>query len=244
MTAVFREPFPPKRKDKCFCNSGLRFKSCCGNSSLNRNPPYGVKIVESYLDSSSCDDIVQKLSTFEGEALTILDLERTTKEKIVRIIDDRRVTDKVLLGDYQSEINKLVELSLKNQIEPNLDVKIEWYERPTVLRYHPNGFYQAHADSDNYDTERQLWRQDLDRDISLLIYLNDDYEGGTLYFPYFDYRIKPQKGMLVYFPSDSRYFHAAESLISGTRYAIVSWSAILGNKKVRKMMPEEGIKFV
>lgn len=36
--------------------------------------------------------------------------------------------------------------------------------------------------------------------ISNLIYLNEDYEGGELYFPHHNLKIKPEKGMLVSFP--------------------------------------------
>jgi hypothetical protein len=30
--------------------------------------------------------------------------------------------------------------------------------------------------------------------------------------------------MMIAFPSDHRYIHAAEPLISGTRFAVVSWA--------------------
>jgi hypothetical protein len=36
--------------------------------------------------------------------------------------------------------------------------------------------------------------------ISNLIYLNDNYDGGELYFPHHDLKIKPEPGMLISFP--------------------------------------------
>jgi hypothetical protein len=38
--------------------------------------------------------------------------------------------------------------------------------------------------------------------ISNLIYLNDNYDGGELYFPHHDLKIKPEPGMLISFPGN------------------------------------------
>ena len=43
--------------------------------------------------------------------------------------------------------------------------------------------------------------------------------------------------MLVAFPSDHRYLHAAETIESGNRYALVSWAAIRGSQRVNPEPP-------
>ena len=82
----------------------------------------------------------------------------------------------------------------------------------------------AHSDSEYWDEGSHTWKRSLDRDYSILIYLNEGFEGGALFFPNFDYRIAPKRGMMIAFPSDHRYLHAAEPLISGKRFAVVSWA--------------------
>lgn len=57
--------------------------------------------------------------------------------------------------------------------------------------------------------------------VSVVAYLNDDYEGGEIYFPRFDLTIKPKKGDIVVFPSTYIYEHASQDMISGTKYAVV-----------------------
>jgi hypothetical protein len=52
-------------------------------------------------------------------------------------------------------------------------------------------------------------------------YVNDDYEGGELYFPRFNLTLKPKKGDVMVFPSTYIYEHASNNMISGTKYAIV-----------------------
>ena len=73
----------------------------------------------------------------------------------------------------------------------------------------------------------------------LQLYLDDDYEGGELEFPNFNFKMRPRAGMLVYFPSDSRYRHSALAVTSGTRHAIVTWMSLEGVEKVRTAMPEK-----
>jgi predicted 2-oxoglutarate/Fe(II)-dependent dioxygenase YbiX len=73
----------------------------------------------------------------------------------------------------------------------------------------------------------------VDRDISLLIYLNDEYDGGELDFKRLSYTLRPQAGMLVWFPSDIRYEHMAKLVTRGCRYALVSWAAASGVERVQ-----------
>lgn len=64
--------------------------------------------------------------------------------------------------------------------------------------------------------------QDGDEDLvySLCTYLNDDYEGGELYFPNQDITIKPKAGSLVMFPSQMPYVHEVKPVTNGVRYMV------------------------
>lgn len=52
------------------------------------------------------------------------------------------------------------------------------------------------------------------------LYLNENYEGGSLYFDDLNLIIKPKTGMLIISPG--KYKHGVTKLISGTRYSIGS----------------------
>lgn len=54
--------------------------------------------------------------------------------------------------------------------------------------------------------------------ISVLLYLNDNYQGGELYFKEFNLTVKPLAGSIVIFPSLPPYYHASLPLISGVKY--------------------------
>jgi hypothetical protein len=74
--------------------------------------------------------------------------------------------------------------------------------------------------------------------VSIVIYLNDDYEGGEIYFPRLDnLKIKPKAGDIVVFPSIFIYEHASEEMINGTKYAVVIMSDYNDRDSVNRRVP-------
>jgi predicted 2-oxoglutarate/Fe(II)-dependent dioxygenase YbiX len=88
-----------------------------------------------------------------------------------------------------------------------------WHENYNMLRYRGGQEYKAHYDGATFDG----------RSVSAIVYLNDDYSGGEVEFTNFQVKIKPQKGMLLLFPSNYAYTHIAHPVTSGTKYALVTW---------------------
>ncbi|MEM1080688.1 MAG: 2OG-Fe(II) oxygenase [Pseudomonadota bacterium] len=247
MTAVIppivRDPFPPGRSEPCFCGNGLRFKRCCGQLGMfpGRPVPFGIGIVEHFVSNEDCDALCEHAAECSANWLEVVDVEKSTAEQVVRRMDDRRVTERVNMGEHQVQLDRWMRAALEQVIEPAVQRTFEWYEQPQLLKYSKGGLYQGHADSDNYNPDRDVWQKELDRDISLLIYLSDDYEGGSLYFQHFDYTLQPRKGMLVYFPSDVRYKHEAQPVTAGLRYAVVSWAAFRDEPRVQAQSPHHSI---
>jgi len=86
-----------------------------------------------------------------------------------------------------------------------------------LLKYGVGGKYEIHTDHYTY----------LPRHLSVIMNLNDDYEGGDLVFT--DQkekeikRLKLGKGSIVFFPSNFMYPHSIQPITKGTRYSIVAW---------------------
>jgi predicted 2-oxoglutarate/Fe(II)-dependent dioxygenase YbiX len=53
---------------------------------------------------------------------------------------------------------------------------------------------------------------------SSVVYLNEDYEGGELWFPKQDYRTKPATGTLILFPATIMYPHEVAEITGGNKY--------------------------
>jgi hypothetical protein len=54
----------------------------------------------------------------------------------------------------------------------------------------------------------------------IVLYLNDDFVGGELFYPNLNLELKPKKGMLVIHSAQSKYAHGVAEVISGIRYGI------------------------
>lgn len=100
--------------------------------------------------------------------------------------------------------------------EFGLDISINDIEGLTLLKYEEGGFYTRHVDS----------CKTAFREISAIIMLNDDYEGGSLKFYDANKEIKEvtkKAGRLIMWPSCSLFPHQAMPVMKGTRFVIVTW---------------------
>lgn len=71
-----------------------------------------------------------------------------------------------------------------------------------------------------------------DPNISVVLYLNDDYEGGEINFPKQDVTIKPEAGSIVIFPSVDPYYHQSMPVVSGIKYMCPGFWRKINNANV------------
>ena len=89
----------------------------------------------------------------------------------------------------------------------------------TPLLYEEGGFYKVHTDH----------HATIPRTISVIVFLNNDYEGGELNFheptdkSKITKTIKPHPGRIVMWPSNFLYPHSVSKGSKGRRYTLVSW---------------------
>lgn len=119
---------------------------------------------------------------------------------------------------YQS-IHQIYDEHLK----PIYDKSMKHVEPPQFLRYDVSEHYDVHNDSESY-VDGRLARV-VERDVSILMYLNDDYDGGQIEFTKLGLTLKPKAGMLLAFPSYLEFEHKVHPVTRGVRYNIVSWVA-------------------
>ncbi|WP_455221856.1 2OG-Fe(II) oxygenase [Kaarinaea lacus] len=230
--------FQPASNDACYCGSRKSFSTCCGSTEAIRPPPYGLFMFENYLDREFVQDLTAFANEQAGQRLMVIDNDQSTPDNIVKVEDQRRIAERVNLGKRQREINDLVKSIFVELADKCFGKSLDWIESPDLMRYREGGHYIKHADSQNMDLATRMWSKVIDRDLSMLIYLNGDYEGGELSFYKLNYQIRPRAGAVVLFPSDHRFLHQAESVTKGIRYAIVSWASVKGIEKVAQTPPE------
>jgi len=115
-----------------------------------------------------------------------------------------------------------------------LEYKMKFVQdKPFLYIVHPTGTYiDPHTDildidepdyeNDTYESQIEKYPYLWSGHLSVLGYLNDDYEGGELSFGGWNYTYKPVAGDLVIFPSNYMYTHRAMPVTSGTKYALAT----------------------
>jgi Rps23 Pro-64 3,4-dihydroxylase Tpa1-like proline 4-hydroxylase len=89
---------------------------------------------------------------------------------------------------------------------------LQYWEAFNFIKYGPGQHFMEHHDHGfSYNCT-----------VSLVGYVNDDYEGGELYFRLQNLTVKPEAGDLFIFPSNYMYAHQAMPVTSGLKYSIVT----------------------
>lgn len=168
------------------------------------------------------------VSNFEDEA------ETETVEWVVntKIRDTQQVH---LPDDVAQRLDGIVDASILAFINPYFQVEVRDSEPSQILHYGVGGHYIPHVDAETLykdDIGLEMWEKTLDRDLSVVYFLNDDFAGGELFFPALDLVVTAEAGTLVCFPSDHNYIHGVKPVTSGHRYTVVTWMRVKGTPSV------------
>lgn len=85
----------------------------------------------------------------------------------------------------------------------------------------PGAFASDHSDNSELDGTPNAWRENK---LVTIIYLNDNYEGGNLYFRDHNISIAPEAGSMICFDVGIENVHGVTTIDSGDRYTmLLSW---------------------
>ena len=118
----------------------------------------------------------------------------------------RPIVDDIWQDAYDTQLPAVTDYCKMYNVEMN------YWEAMNIVKYGPGQHFQEHADHG--------WSYICT--VSLVGYLNDDYEGGELSFGKLGISFKPKAGDLYIFPSTYLFSHRAMPVTSGQKYSIVT----------------------
>ena len=197
------------------------------------NPLSYILIRPNVINSQGIQEIIHHIQSSTAEDLSVFDPEKTNLTgKTSWIVDkETRDTQIVSMDNLYPKIEDLFRNTVKNIINPFYEIQVDSSEIPQILSYGIGGHYNPHIDGESiWMTPRgeKIWKKSTDRDLSIVFFLNNDFEGGDFVFPDLKVRVRPEPGMMVCFPSNHHYMHGVEPVTRGKRYSIVSWSTVKG----------------
>jgi hypothetical protein len=190
------------------------------------NPAIGLNIYENAVSKEKCNSYINTLESKLNGQTRYSWKEATVTNSAKPIKSARDCSDfkykHTDLGPVNDENIELIEMhqDLYNIVKSCVDdyanywgINVVYYEAFNFVKYNgPGQQFKIHADhGPAYNTT-----------VSVVVYLNDDYEGGELYFPRLDKLVyKPKIGDIAIFPSNYIYEHASRDMINGIKYSVV-----------------------
>lgn len=179
------------------------------NKSLSKNihnKTDNIFIFNDIITHEQCDHIIETMESYFRKK--DYDIEKWEPNRNVNCIFKRSINEfDKLVYDI---IHELVKKLKKYNIDINEDTGYCYRKIFGPTRYHKDGIY------DNNNKKN--------RNMSVIICLNEHYEGGEFYFPQQDRKIKLKKGNIIAFPPYWTHPHMTYPLLNNTyRYTINTW---------------------
>lgn len=212
-----------------------------------------ILIRPNVINSQGLQEILQHIKFSPAEDLSVFDPDKTNATGQTSWVVDKQTRDTqiVPMGNLYPKIEDLLRNVVREIINPFYQAEVDSSEIPQVLSYSVGGHYKPHIDAESiWVTPRgeKIWKKSTDRDLSMVFFLNDDFEGGDFVFPDLKVRVRPEPGMMVCFPSNHHYMHGVEPVTRGKRYSIVTWATVKGfpsmNEVNQNLSREYGVPVV
>ena len=173
------------------------------NKKMNNLAPGIEEFENDYLRCEELIDYAEKESKWaKGTAGSAADPKIRITD--VHVLDGKTDLHQTLVRNYFS--------AARTYIKEYSGCQVSDLEPLRVARYGVDGHYAVHTDA-----------RDGNRVLSSVLYLNDNFEGGELYFPRFDVTYKPKAGSLLLFPSNYPYEHGSKPVTQGKKYCVLAW---------------------
>ncbi len=179
-----------------------------------------IRIVDDFLTDAECEHIIN-LATPEFKKSPLMAEENIVGEGRTSYTSNFHIfpNDEVL-ANIRKKASELVKMP---------ESHFEFFQ---CVSYNPNQEYQSHYDT--FDEKSERGKKEIEargqRKYTMLAYLNDDFEGGSTYFPNVDLLVQPKKRRVAIFNNLNEQgqiipsaFHAGLPVTTGRKYAINIW---------------------
>ena len=204
----------------------------------------GIIVIDDFITSEESDglvSIIEKPKCYEKEYYSKYIVSGSIKDplKLLKVNDKiylqptvlREKNINIIFNNVQKRIQRVLSssrLSIDCSIIEKRTVATSYYadsEWPApdckVFMGEPAVSVNDHSQFINYSGD---WAPNYVglRLYSTHIFINDDFEGGNITFPQYNFDVAPKRNRLVCFPSDRNYIHATR-LINGASFLLTTW---------------------
>jgi hypothetical protein len=159
-----------------------------------------------------------------------------SKKEYTNIPEDKYWNDRIIyFSDFDENIKKMIiEIvdRMKNFLKKEYNFNSDIYpDEIQFTRLFDGMDNPDHCDDMSYsETQKEIYGH---RYFGCVIYLNNDFEGGELYYTNYDIKIKPEPGLLAVHLGDLNHKHGVSRMKGNTRYSLASFWTFDKNKALK-----------
>ena len=185
----------------------------------------GILVYRNAIDENALSRLIDKYGDQMRPGTSGYSENGQLKEEVYTVIRDVQlcvIDDEQIKRDLDNCVYDYTITSIDGYTLTNIDFKSIKSEALQFLKYEKDGHFVYHIDAPSAVTYHVDSSVIYNRVLSAIIYFNDDYNGGELFFPLFNIKHKPKAKDIVIFPSGIPYGHQVLP-VEGLRYALVTW---------------------
>jgi len=195
-----------------------------------------IFIADSIFSKEHCNEILEEFKNEEKwnvAKISIAKENKTGKDDIIGVVDiSQRNAFNVTFKDFDMSkkprtLQSLVKLQKQVSSFTTNEFGLEFnqFGNEQLIKYPQGGLFKAHTDTHRNNSHRAF---------TIILYLNDDFEGGETDFPNLNYKCEPKIGRALIFPSTE--LHCGMPANRGEKKIIVFWGFYPGenNNKEKK----------
>jgi hypothetical protein len=168
---------------------------------------HNIHVIENFLNEEDCEYLQHECLTNEFVKLGQLNYGKGWD------------INKTKLSNKAFNILEKAQTDIKNKIVDIYNVDVELSNGAQLRRWQTGSKMGSHIDDFAV----------FDYNIAAIIYLNNDYAGGEIYFSDYNYKIQPKAGSVIIFPGNKYYSHEVLEITSGERYTSPVWFKFTGS---------------
>ena len=188
---------------------------------------YDIEEIPNFISYEECDKIIEM-----SKSKLVPSLVYTGNKDL--FITENRKSNQCWLDESTSKIPEDIIFlkKISDKIKDYTNTHNKYHEQFQVVNYGHGGFFIPHHDAcdGNISYCERMNKNNGPRYITLMIYLNDNFEGGETIFPSINKKIKPEKGKAVIFRNVNakgniikQSLHGGEPVKSGEKWIFNRW---------------------
>jgi CDGSH-type Zn-finger protein/predicted 2-oxoglutarate/Fe(II)-dependent dioxygenase YbiX len=215
-------------KTQCICGYSANYPFCDNthlkiNEKFKKEWDYKIRAYPKHPNLQEVIPGIYIISDFisQDQVKEVMDFLRDNKNNTLRV-DETNPNPKMM-------DNRLIDISGKGlsiadiDFSPLFDGLYSPLPIMNIMKYEIGEEFPPHQDTSVYCPIESDW--------GLVLYINDDFEGGELYYPEKNITYRPQSGDLVIHGATEEFAHGTTPITKGTKYVATSFAFLFPRKE-------------